>query len=262
MIIGNKSRRNILVSTDHGLMIVNRFDYFVGDNNELIGHGQWLLDHGNCDTVEAFICLRMLESFKDPVMFDIGSNIGTITTLIGNILESTQIYCFEPQEDVYKILCGNLAINNLHNCHPYNIAFGGEDKTITVDEPDYSKPNDFGIFSLIENKISNTSGRKIVVDVYRLDTFIEKYNIQKLNLLKIDAEGMDLQILHGATNTIKKFNPVILVEYSDNRISIKDQLEQYLSKEKYNFITVGNNLLSIPKEYPMPDLREFRNFIR
>jgi FkbM family methyltransferase len=261
-IIGDKSRRNVLVSTDHGVMIVNRFDYFVGSNKELIGHGQWLLDHGNCDTVEAFICIKILESLKNPVMFDVGSNIGTIATLIGNILRSSDVYCFEPQEDVYKILCGNLAINNLHNCHAYNIAFGNENKIITVDEPDYNVPNDFGIFSLIENKIPNINGRKIVIDVYQIDTFIKKYNIQRLDLLKIDAEGMDLEILYGAKETIERFNPVILVEYSDNRKSIRDALENYLTKEKYNFIAIGNNLLSIPREYPIPDLRDFQNFIR
>ena len=252
-IIGDKQRRNILVSTDHGSMIVNRFDYIIGDNNELVGHGQWLLDHGNCDTIETFVCFRILETKSNPVMFDIGSNIGTITTMMANILRNIRIYCFEPQEDVFKILCGNLAINNLHNCHPFNLALGKENKTIPVKEPDYSIPNDFGIFSLLENKIQTTDKIKFI-DICTLDNFVNKHQIKNIDLLKIDAEGMDLDVLQGAKLSIEKFNPYILIEYSDNRKSIKSELENYLGHEYYNFITVGNNLLSVPKQYPMPNL--------
>ena len=50
--LGDKVHRNVLLSCDHGLMIVNRFDC----NQEQVGHGQWLLDHGNTSTIEAFNC--------------------------------------------------------------------------------------------------------------------------------------------------------------------------------------------------------------
>lgn len=249
MIIGNKLRRNVLVSTDHGLMIVNRFDY---DHNR-VGHAQWLLDHGNSDTVESYVCVKLLESVTNPVMFDIGANIGTITTLVANVLRNCQIYCFEPQPDVFKILCGNLAINNLHNCHAYNLALGSENGLCEFLEPDYSSPNDFGIFSLVERKIAMLSSRAVVCDIMTLDNFFQKHHVDHVDLLKIDAEGMDLDVLQGARNTIDKHNPRILIEHSDNTRSIKDQICNYLTDEKYQFLTLKNNLLAVPKEYVIPD---------
>ena len=78
--IGDKPRRNVLVSTDHGLMIVNRFDC----NHEQVGHGQWLLDHGNVSTIEASYCYGAIQDIQNPVIFDIGANIGTITTWMAN----------------------------------------------------------------------------------------------------------------------------------------------------------------------------------
>lgn len=252
--IGDKLRRNILVSTDHGSMIVNRFDYFVGQNNELVGHGQWLLDHGNCDTVESFVCVKILESIPNPIMFDIGANIGTITTMIANVLRNVEIYCFEPQPDVFKILCGNLAINNLHNCNAFNIGLGNENKTIQFEEPDYTVPNDFGIFSLFESKIQ-TTGNLRFIDLYCIDTFTSKHQIKKIDLLKIDAEGMDMEVLQGGQHTIDEFNPYILIEYSDNKRSIKLDLEKYLGSNRYYFTEIGNNLLATPKNRSIPNLK-------
>ena len=47
--INDKKHRNVLVSCDHGLMCINRFD----SNIYGVGHGQAILDHGNISTVEA-----------------------------------------------------------------------------------------------------------------------------------------------------------------------------------------------------------------
>lgn len=241
-----------MVSTDHGLMIVNRFDH---DQNQ-VGHAQWLLDHGNSDSIEAFICIRLLESIHQPVMFDIGANIGTITTLVANVLRSCEIYCFEPQHDVFKILCGNLAINNLDNCRAYNIALGNKNTTVEIREPDYFSPNDFGIFSLIENKIPVLSNKTIMVDVCTVDDFVAKHHIEKIDLIKIDAEGMDFAVLEGARLIIEKYNPRIFIEHSDNKKSNLDKIQNFLGHEKYNFMIIRNNLLAVPREYLTPDFRD------
>lgn len=242
-----------MVSTDHGLMIVNRFDH---DHNQ-VGHAQWLLDHGNSDSIESFICIRLLQSIHQPVMFDIGANIGTITTLVANVLRSCEIYCFEPQHDVFKILCGNLAINNLDNCRAYNIALGNKNTVIEITEPDYSSPNDFGIFSLVENKIPVLSKKTSMIDVCTMDDFVTKHQIKKIDLVKIDAEGMDFDVLEGAKFVIEKHNPRIFIEHSDNRQSILNKIQNFLGHEKYNFMVIKNNLLAVPREYPRPDFRDF-----
>lgn len=241
--IGDKIHRNVLLSCDHGLMIVNRFDC----NHEQVGHGQWLLDHGNTSTIEAYNCYKSIKEFSEPVIFDIGANIGTFTTWMAKAFPNGKIYSFEPQRQVFQMLSGNAAINNLYNVYTYNIGLGKENTKIEFEEPNYFEKNDYGTFSLVENVIKQTTNNKIVVQINTLDWFVEYYNIPKIHLLKIDVEGMDLDVLIGATKTIKKHFPVLFIEHSDNRKSIIEDIKKFLNTFDYGYETIGNNLLCRPQ---------------
>ena len=239
MNVGDKCRRNVLLSCDHGLMIVNRFDC----NHEQVGHGQWLLDHGNASTLDASVCCSSISEVTDPVIFDVGANMGTFTTWLANSFPTGRVYAFEPQRAVFQILCGNMAINNLYNVYPYNFALGAEETTVEFDEPNYFSKEDFGTFSLKEQIIKNTSN-KLVVEVHTLDWFFSRYKVPKLDLLKIDAEGMDMDVLRGAINTIEQFKPIIFIEHCDNRKSIIKQITDFLDQFSYEYQIIGNNVLS------------------
>jgi FkbM family methyltransferase len=241
--IGDKVHRNVLLSCDHGLMIVNRFDC----NQDQVGHGQWLLDHGNTSTIEAYNCYQSIKDYSEPIIFDIGANIGTFTTWMSKAFPKGKVYSFEPQRQVFQMLSGNAAINNLYNVYTYNIGLGKENTKVEFEEPNYFEKNDFGTFSLVENVISQTTNNKIVVQINTLDWFVEYYNIPKVHLLKIDVEGMDLDVLIGGQNTIKKHFPIIFIEHSDNRKSIIAEIKNFLDTFEYEYHTIGNNVLCKPQ---------------
>lgn len=241
--IGDKVHRNVLLSCDHGLMIVNRFDC----NHEQVGHGQWLLDHGNTSTIEAANCYNAIKDVTEPVIFDIGANIGTFTTWMARAFPNGKIHSFEPQRAVFQMLSGNAAINNLYNVYTYNMGLGRENKKVEFQEPNYFQKNDFGTFSLVEDIITDKTENKIVVQINTLDWFVEYYNIPKIHLLKIDVEGMDLDVLVGGKNTIIKNLPVIFIEHCDNRKTIIEDIKTFLGEFEYGYETIGNNLLCRPQ---------------
>jgi FkbM family methyltransferase len=241
--IGDKVHRNVLLSCDHGLMIVNRFDC----NNEQVGHGQWLLDHGNTSTIEAANCYNAIKEFSEPIIFDIGANIGTFTTWMARAFPNGKIYSFEPQRAVFQMLSGNAAINNLYNVYTHNIGLGKENTKVEFEEPNYFQKNDFGTFSLVENIITEKTKNKIVVQIQTLDWFLEYYKVPKVHLLKIDVEGMDLDVLTGGYNTIKKHLPVIFIEHCDNRKTIIDPIKEFLDQFDYGYQIIGNNVLCKPQ---------------
>lgn len=241
--IGDKVHRNVLLSCDHGLMIVNRFDC----NHEQVGHGQWLLDHGNTSTIEAANCYSLLKELPEPIIFDIGANIGTFTTWMAKAFPNGKIYSFEPQRAVFQMLSGNAAINNLYNVYTYNMALGKENAKIEFEEPNYFEKNDYGTFSLVENIIQQRTKNLITVEIKTLDTFLEYYNIPKVDLLKIDVEGMDLDVLIGGHKTIKKYLPIIFIEHSDNRKSILEEIKEFLNNFDYGYTILGNNVLCRPE---------------
>lgn len=239
--IGDKVHRNVLLSCDHGLMIVNRFDC----NHENVGHGKWLLDHGNASTIEAANCFAAIKDLNEPIIFDIGANIGTFTTWIAKAFPNGKVYAFEPQRAVFQILSGNAAINNLYNVYTYNIGLGKVNTKIEFEEPNYFSNNDFGMFSLVEKMVTESKD-KIVVQINTLDWFLEYYNVPKVHLLKIDVEGMDLDVLIGGTNTIKKHLPVIFIEHCDNRKTILEDIKKFLDHFDYGYTVIGNNVMCKP----------------
>ena len=241
--VGDKVYRNVLLNCDHGLMIVNRFDC----NQEKVGHGQWLLDHGNTSTVEAYNCYDCIKDLSEPVIFDVGANIGTFTTWMSRAFPKGKIYSFEPQRAVFQMLSGNMAINNLYNVYTYNIGLGKENSKVKFEEPDYFQNNDFGTFSLIQEVITKKTKNEIVIQINTLDWFMEYYDIPKIHLLKIDVEGMDLDVLNGGSKTIQKHLPVIFIEHCDNRKTIIDDIKLFLDQYEYNYQIIGNNLLCKPQ---------------
>lgn len=241
-VISNRPRKNILVNCDHGSMIINRFD----SNFEEKGHGQWLLDHGHVSSLEAAATLKNLK-IQDPVIFDIGANIGTYATILAKSLPSSAIYCFEPQRMIFQMLCGNFAINDYDNCYAYNLALGEQSTIVEITEPDYYAKNDFGTFSLINDRIADKSGRTYRVEVLTVDEFVAKFLIPRIDFIKIDAEGMDLMVLKGARQTLAKFSPGLLVEHTDLRQNYLNEIVDYLGETNYNFEVIHNNLLAIPK---------------
>lgn len=239
-ILNDKVSRNVLLNCDHGTFIVNRFDC----DKEMVGQSQWLLDHGNVSVLEAQLAYSNLKNKENPIIFDIGTNIGTFTSWMSKAFPNGKIYGFEPQRLIFQMICGNMAINNIDNVYLYNIAIGKENKAIEFDEPDYFQNVDYGTFSLKKEIIEKKSKYKNIVDLMTLDNFVEKYKINNIDFLKIDAEGMDLDVLLGGQNTINKFKPPILVEHSDNEVSILDELRLELIKYNYSFEVHKNNLLA------------------
>lgn len=238
--VGNKPSRNVLVNTDQGMMIVNRYDF----DKEEVGHSRWLLDHGNCNTLEVNDCYQAIRGVSDPIVFDVGANIGTISIWLSKILKLGRIYSFEPQRQIFYQLAGNVALNNLYNIDVFNYAVGASDGFVKVKEPNYFSNYDFGTFSLVHEKIP-PSDKDLIVPLITLDTFVEKYQIPKVDLLKIDAEGMDVEVLAGAINIIDQFGPAIYIEHFDNYKSSLEEIKMFLSKFNYSFDLRKNNVLCL-----------------
>jgi FkbM family methyltransferase len=255
--INDRKAQNILVNCDHGLMIINRFD-----NDPLISVGTFLLDHGNNNTVEADLTVRALLDIPNPVIFDVGSNIGTYATWVARWAKTKQgkVYCFEPQRQIFQILCGNMAINNIDNVYAYNIGLGKEETFIDIPEVDYTKPNSsFGAFSLDgvdRNRYSNLEQTQRI-KISTLDNFVSEWKIEKVDFIKIDAEGLDVDVMEGGLNTIKKFMPDLFVEFlnlgsskkEDTSSEGKDILVDYLKNLGYNTHLIGNDIFATTKQY-------------
>ena len=254
--IGNRVRSNILINCDHGLMIVNRFD-----NNPMVSISEMLLKHGNNNTVEADLTARALHNIPNPVIFDIGSNIGTYATWVAEWARERngKVYCFEPQRQIFQMLCGNMAINNIMNVHAHWMGLGNIDGYIDLPEVDYFKPDSsFGAFSLDgvdRHRYANTQNTQRV-QISTLDKFMSDWNVEKVDFIKIDAEGLDIDVMEGGKHTINKYKPDLFVEYlnlgsskdEDTAEEGKQNLIKYLHDLGYNTHLVGHDVFATMKQ--------------
>lgn len=162
----------------------------------------------------------------------IGNHCVRLSQLVG---ESGKVYAFEAHPDTFKILEQNIKLNNCNNVVLFNKGIGDKPGNIKIRSGDYNT-NRGGTnweYSSNENDIST--------EVITIDSL----NLQKLNFMKLDVEGMEDKVFIGMKNTILKFKPIILYE------AWKDLYENttatLLSIYKYNISNIANDdYLAIP----------------
>jgi FkbM family methyltransferase len=242
----------VLASSNHGTMIVNRFDYRMIDPQQGYGVGYQILETASFDPTEVKLVVDLLglrrQNHGDGVVaIDCGANIGVHTiewamsmTGWGSVLS------IEAQERVYYALAGNIAINNCFNAVAVHGAVSSESGTMKIPNPNYLLPSSFGSLELRERDGNEFIGQTIdyenTVTVRKLA--IDEFNLSRVDLIKIDVEGMELEALEGARRTIDQSHPIMLIEKikADNV-----RLQQWLGEHGYEIIGAGINLLAIHK---------------
>jgi len=224
---------NIISKYKYGKIIYNTNDYYMGTC--ISEYGEY------CDS-EISIINQTIK--KGDVILDIGANIGLMTIPFSKMVGiNGKVVSYEPQAEIYRILCGNIAINNLTNVEAHNLAVGDNNNPLFLPKIDYTKPNNFGGMSLQNN--GETKVNQIKIDDLSLD---------KLNLMKIDVETMELNVLNGSINTIKKHRPIIYVE--NDRKDNSPNLLEFLLLENYNCYWHISNLFE-PNNYKNNKINAF-----
>ncbi len=122
---------------------------------------------------------------------------------------------------------------------------------LKIPSPDYLRPASFGSLELKQHQTNEFIGQKIdysdeamsPVRCLTLDTL----GLNRVDLLKIDVEGMEVETLAGAENLIKSFSPVIMVEWIK---SPKEEIKNVFNRFNYAHFEVGINLLAIHNSDP------------
>src|SRR5258708_33505318 len=134
---------------------------------------------------------------------EVGANVGMLTVPLARLAgPGGKVIAFEPQRIVYQMLCGNVALNALSNVIAHNSAAGRAAGSITVPPVDYGNMGNFGGVSL---------GGSAEGETVALVT-IDQLGLAKCDFMKIDVEGMELDVLEGAATTLQQFRPRLYVE--------------------------------------------------
>jgi FkbM family methyltransferase len=147
------------------------------------------------------------------------------------------VHAFEVQRPLFHALCGTAALNDLNNLYIHHMGLGAAASVLRVPAIDYGVPQDFGLVSLVEQP-GDDSGEAVSI------TSIDGLGLNRLDFLKVDVEGMDVDVLRGGRRMLEKFEPWAWVEYWKSDI---EQIKQQFSGLRYRFYRADElNLLCAP----------------
>jgi FkbM family methyltransferase len=172
-------------------------------------------------------------------MIDLGGNIGTTTLLMSEVLSNNyKIFVFEP---IYSdILLKNIEDNNLTDkviIYPYGV--GNKIKNLKIKPINLSDNINFGAVSILET----LEDKEDKDDSYKIDIVpLDYFNFENISLIKIDVEHMEIEVLEGCLNLLKKCKPTILIETYQLDVLKQTKIFKELTE-------LGYEIESIPEGY-------------
>jgi methyltransferase, FkbM family len=142
---------------------------------------------------------------KEPVIFDVGANVGKYSNLIREFSPSASIFAFEPHPETFKVLQDSA---NPHRYTAINVALTdsvGTTRLYDYELHDNQKGSEHA--SLVEGVIESVHGGKSVeweVQTTTVDEFRARSGTGRIDLLKIDVEGNELKVLKGASQSLEQ----------------------------------------------------------
>lgn len=246
----------VLASTMHGSLLVNRNDYNLSENG-YYGVGYDLLNSGQYALDEIKVILPLLDSrrtnFGDDVMaVDCGANIGVHTvTMAKHMFNWGRVLAFEAQERLFYALAGNVIINNCFNARVIWAAVGAAEGLINVPVPNYLSPSSFGSFEITKKQTNEYIGQDLDFSEEKCISTrmmsIDELNLKRCDFIKVDIEGMEMDMLIGAQKTIEKYKPQMLIEIIKSN---REEIVGFLLKHGYKTFSLNINILAIHNEDP------------
>ena len=233
---------SIVIPTRYGQMIVNRHD--INQTSALVKTG------GAFDAVEIELLTNIVGLYGErQTVIDVGANIGMHALAFASAVGPRgKVHAFEPQRIIFNMLAGSVALNALSNVYCYNMAVGDREGSVEIPQFDYSKPLNFGSIEFgPEQREPLAQQRGNQLDrVERVPlTTLDRMEFNDVGMIKIDVEGMEMDVLNGAQNTINKWRPVLYVEFF--KVD-REALRQRIAAWGYDVHVNAVNYLCIPSE--------------
>jgi len=184
----------------------------------------------------------MLENFKLPistekiVVFDVGSNIGMFAMSTKEEFPNSEIHCFEPMPDLFKVLSLNL--KDLAILNQLAIMETGDQIISGTYLPNYTLLSGFFVDQEDKRKLEDLAGKdlnfefeeqKIEAKTMRLDTYITSNKLQRVHILKIDVEKAELGVLKSLGECSKAVDNIVCEVHEET----KEDVLQWLSNNNF-----------------------------
>lgn len=133
---------------------------------------------------------------------DVGANIGFMTMHMAAAVGTTgRVFAFEPTTWTFERLRANVALNHMPQVVLERAALGSRNAF----HPEVIVP--YGYPLVGDRPVMRDS-----IQIHRLDDYLGQHPIDRLDLIKCDTDGWEMDIFEGALATLRRFHPALVFE--------------------------------------------------
>jgi FkbM family methyltransferase len=142
---------------------------------------------------------RFVPAANDPLILDIGANVGQSVGRFRKAFPTGIIHSFEPGPETFKTLSENVAPDE--RVFAWNCAVGASASRQMFQE---NTNSDMSSFLSLSTTGWGEVTRQTVVEMTTVDRFLESKSISHVDILKSDTQGYELEVLKGAEEAIRE----------------------------------------------------------
>ena len=174
-------------------------------------------------------CLEFIRSsITQPGIFlDIGANIGNHTLFFSRIARR-RVMAFEAIPENFEVLKKNIEMNPASEpVEAFNFGLGSSNSYADFEQPNLAEAGSF------RRKKGSVAGK---IEIRRLDDVLRDADLKlPIAFMKIDVEGMELEVLQGAVEALKDHRPGLSIEIKTNKEYL--QICEFL--EPFDYVPIG-----------------------
>ena len=178
---------------------------------------------------------RLLALVKpDSRVIDVGANIGMLTLPLARAASTGRVVAFEPDPSNRARLEEHISMNAFGNVKVMALGLGSEQRVHRLYKVVGSNA---GMNRIVLEDPSSDRFPYSEIKVERLDGLLPSLGLDRVDLIKIDVEGFELEVLKGAEATLRDFHPTLFIELDDDNLgengSSAAQLIEWLVQRGY-----------------------------
>lgn len=176
----------------------------------------------------------------DDIVMDVGVNIGYYFLNFAKKAKKGFVYGFEPNPQVFAYWKTNCELNSFQNIKLNNIGLGHFKNLFEMEQIN----DNLGMNRIVA---SGTKSSNFQIEVEKLDDYVSQHGIAKVDVMKIDVEGFEMNVLLGAEKNISKWKPSLFIEIDEGNLQMNNSsfktMEDWLTSKGYvilNALTFTN----------------------
>lgn len=183
---------------------------------------------------------------RDGVFLDIGANVGVFSLPLASRAGQGRVHAFEPVPAAAERLRRNIDINAIDNIRVNQCAASDHAGTLSIQVPEsHWKGRLFndGMASTYVGR-GRPGWRTETVGCVRLDDYAREQGLGRVDAIKLDVEGSELDVLAGAGDLLRSFRPLVVMEVNPGPLAAArrsvDEVMEFWRSQDYRVGAVGH----------------------